>query len=88
MNLRDYYLSTYFRPLLAGIPFALACVGVELLAPTSLVTFAALGVLALPVYVVFVWFIALTAAERSAAGARIRRMLPSRLRAAPPEPSS
>lgn len=88
LNLRDYYVSTYVRPLVAGIPFALACLGVEALAPASLVTFAALGALALPVYALSVWLVALTPAERAAASARVRRLLPAGRRPAPSsEPS-
>ena len=84
LNLRDYYVSTYLRPLLAGVPFALACLGVEALAPASLLTFAALGALALPVYAVSVWIIALRPSQRAEAGVRLRRFLPGRR----PAPSS
>ena len=78
LDLRAYYVSTYLRPMLAGIPFALACLGVETLAPQSLVTFAALGALAMPVYALSVWGIALTPQQRHAAGARLRQLLPGR----------
>ena len=88
LNLRDYYVTTYFRPLLAGVPFALACVGVEALAPASLLTFAALGVLALPVYALSVWVIALRPAQRADARARLRRLMPRpRRRPVPSQPS-
>jgi O-antigen/teichoic acid export membrane protein len=82
LRLGRYYLSTYVRPLLAGLPFAAACVGVEWLAPQSLLTFAALGAAAMPVYAVSAWFLALTADERAGHAARLGGLL--RKRAATP----
>ena len=76
LRLRAYYLSTYLWPFVAGIPFALACVGIEALAPSSLITLAGLGAAALPIYAACVWLIALTREERGLYGSRLSKLLP------------
>ena len=74
VKLRDYYSSTYVKPLLASTPYWLVCLAIErYLAPSSLVTFIAAGVASLPFYLVPCWFLALSAAERQAVLGRIRR---------------
>lgn len=72
LRLSDYYLSVYARPMLAGVPFAAACLGIEWLAPSSLLTLGALGAAAMPIYGLSAWFIALDAGERATHGARLR----------------
>ncbi len=63
--LRDYYVATYVRPLLAALPFAAACWVIRyVVAPTDFIMFFASVALALVAYVIPVWFVALSPAER------------------------
>lgn len=74
ISLWDYYASTYLRPLLAAIPFWAACWWVDaVLRPPDVVRFLVAAALALVVYVVPAWFIALTPAERAHAMNALRR---------------
>jgi O-antigen/teichoic acid export membrane protein len=68
IDLRTYYVSTYLRPFLAAIPFALACWFIAMrIMPANFVSFFASIAVALPLYFVPTWFVALTADERAAA---------------------
>jgi len=61
----DYYLSVYARPLVASIPFWGACWYInKVLAPASLPVFIGAIVLALPVYVIPGFLVALSREER------------------------
>jgi peptidoglycan biosynthesis protein MviN/MurJ (putative lipid II flippase) len=67
IDLREYYLSTYVRPLLASVPFLLACLFVARdIRPESFISFFAFGTAALPIYLVPIWLVALTVDERAA----------------------
>jgi O-antigen/teichoic acid export membrane protein len=77
--LREYYVSTYGRPFLAAVPYALACYYINtFVQPASLLSFFALVAGALVIYVVPCWFVALSAADRRFALARASVVLPSR----------
>jgi len=79
INLREYYVATYVRPLLGALPFAIACWTIDrVVVPADFVTFFASVGLALIVYVVPIWFIALTAAERDRLSFAVRQRLRSR----------
>ena len=68
MDLGEYYVSTYARPLLATTPFVLACLYIaRVVVPANFFSFFASIAVALPLYVVPIWFLALTADERAAA---------------------
>ena len=68
INLREYYLSTYGRPFLAAAPFAAVCWYIaHMVVPGSFFTFFVCMTLAMPAYLLPVWFIALTPSERTAA---------------------
>lgn len=79
IDLRDYYVSTYFRPLLASLPFWAACWFVASdIRPADFPTFFLSVGAALVTYVVPCWFVALSASERSALSNAVRRRLMSR----------
>lgn len=83
LDLRAYYVSTYVRPVLAGIPFLLACLVINReIVPGTFVSFFGFMAAALPVYLVPTWFVALTPAERATAreyvGHRFARRTPAR----------
>jgi len=68
LNLREYYISTYVRPFLAAVPFVAVCWYIaHVVVPAGFLTFFACMTAAMPSYLVPVWFIALTPAERAAA---------------------
>jgi O-antigen/teichoic acid export membrane protein len=68
LDRRAYYLSTYGRPFLAAVPFALACTFIALeLQPTTFVAFFVSIAAALPLYFIPIWLLALTPDERAAA---------------------
>jgi O-antigen/teichoic acid export membrane protein len=76
-NLREYFVWTYVRPLVASVPFWLACFGVErVLAPTTIATFMGYGALTLLAYLPACWLIALSADERIDIGRALRRRVP------------
>jgi O-antigen/teichoic acid export membrane protein len=65
ISMREYYISTYGRPLVAAVPFAAACWAVAFLVePASLLAFFAWGLLTLPVYLLSTWHVGLTGEER------------------------
>jgi O-antigen/teichoic acid export membrane protein len=67
MNVGEYYLSTYVRPLLAATPFALTCLYIaNVIVPASFISFFGFIAAALPLYLVPTWFVALTSDERAA----------------------
>ncbi len=73
ISLRDYYVSTYFRPFLAAVPFTAACYVVDrFVSPASLRSFVPVMVLTLVAYAVPCWYLALTVAERRAVAQRAR----------------
>jgi O-antigen/teichoic acid export membrane protein len=64
--MKDYYVSTYGRPLIASLPFWGACVFIEhVLMPVRLLTFGGAVMAGLTVYAIPSWFLALSADERS-----------------------
>ncbi len=66
IRLGDYYVRTYLRPLLAGVPFAAACWTIaHVIAPASLPPFLACGAAAMVTYLVPAWFIGLSGEERT-----------------------
>ena len=68
MNLGEYYLSTYGRPLLAATPFMLSCLYIaDVIVPAHFISFFGSIAAALPLYFVPIWFVALTSDERAAA---------------------
>lgn len=74
--LREYYVSTYVRPLLAAAPFALVCWYIaRYLTPASFFSFFALIAIAIPFYLVPTWFVALTGEQRAAARSAIGQRL-------------
>ena len=74
IRLRDYYMWTYVRPMIAAVPFAITCWAIDrLLAPRDLVTFMVAGGLSLVTYVVPIAALAMTAEER-AYGASVLRI--------------
>ncbi len=73
ISLREYYVSTYVRPFLSSVPFWFACVAVDRLVPTNLLTFFAYGAVALPAYVVPCWFVALSPDDRQMITKRLTR---------------
>jgi O-antigen/teichoic acid export membrane protein len=78
-NLGAYYVSTYLRPLVAATPFLLACVLIAMeFTPSSFVAFFAWILFALPLYVIPVWSVALTADERATAREYVREKLARR----------
>jgi hypothetical protein len=61
----DYYLSVYVRPLVASIPFWIACWYINsVIAPTLLPVFLGAVILALPLYVFPCYYLALSREER------------------------
>ena len=74
VDLKDYYLSTYLRPLLASIPFWVVCYAIDkVVAPTTLVMFLGTVGAGLIAYVVPCWFAALSEHERQMIGSRFSR---------------
>jgi O-antigen/teichoic acid export membrane protein len=68
MNLGEYYISTYGRPLLAATPFMLSCLYIaDVIVPAHFISFFGLIACALPLYLVSIWFVALTHDERATA---------------------
>ena len=79
IDLRTYYLSTYVRPGLASLPFAAACWYIaQVVVPGGYLSFFAWMTAAMPLYLVPIWFIALTAGERAAARDYIRQRVGGR----------
>jgi O-antigen/teichoic acid export membrane protein len=77
VRLSSYYVSTYGRPLLGAIPFGLACYWINAyIVPASLVTFFASVGAAMPLYLIGVWFVALTIGEREGLAVRVGRVVP------------
>lgn len=85
VDIREYYLSTYFRPFVAALPFAVACwyVG-RVIVPASFLTFFAFIAAVMPLYLVPTWFVALTAEQRGTMRAYVGQRLARRT--AVPEP--
>jgi O-antigen/teichoic acid export membrane protein len=82
LNLREYYMWTYVRPLAASIPFVVTCWTIDrFVSPADLAAFFASVALALITYAAPAWFVALTAPERNRVVEIVRRRLPS---ASPP----
>src|SRR4029453_10075928 len=72
--LKDYYVSTYLRPLLASLPFWLAFSAIDrVVAPTTLVTFLGKVGAGLIAYLVPCWFGALSDDERQMIASRVGR---------------
>ena len=79
IDLRTYYQSTYVRPGLASLPFAAACWYIaQVVVPGGYLSFFAWMTAAMPLYLVPIWFIALTAGERAAARDYIRQRVGGR----------
>ena len=75
VNVWEYFQSTYFWPLVAGIPFALVCLAIErTLAPQTFVTFLASVAAGLPIYAAACWYLAFSAQERSTVAAELGRL--------------
>lgn len=80
IDLREYYLATYGRPFLAAVPLAMVCWYLAaVVVPASFLTFFVGMTVAMPVYIVPVWFIALTASERAAARNYVRQRFGGRV---------
>jgi O-antigen/teichoic acid export membrane protein len=79
IDLREYYLSTYLRPLVASLPFWGTCwlIATEVRPDGFLVFFASVG-LALVTYIVPCWFIVLSGEERATLTAALRQRLLAR----------
>ncbi len=74
IRMRDYYVGTYVRPLLASVPFWVACWAVErFVGPGNLASFLVWGVATLPFYLIPAWFIALSGAEQARLQDFVRR---------------
>jgi O-antigen/teichoic acid export membrane protein len=81
VDLREYYVSTYARPLVAALPFVAVCWYIaDVFVPQSLIAFFVCMVAALPAFAVPSWFIALNDDERTAAREYARSRLPGRRR--------
>jgi O-antigen/teichoic acid export membrane protein len=81
--LKDYYVSTYLRPLLASIPFWVVCYAIDrVVAPTTLVTFLGSVGAGLIAYLVPCWFGALSGDERQMIASRVGK------RRSRPDPAS
>lgn len=79
ISLRDYYASTYLWPFVASVPFIGACWFVNrVVAPHDFLTFFLAVGASLLVYVVPIWFVALTGSERERLTSGVRRRLPNR----------
>lgn len=73
LDLRDYFVWSYVRPLIAVVPFAGLCWVIEhYLAPANLIVFMASVIAALTSYAVPAWFFVLDKNERARA-ARVLR---------------
>jgi O-antigen/teichoic acid export membrane protein len=78
LKLGEYYMWTYLRPLGASVPFIATCWSIErYVRPAHLGTFFVAVAVAMIAYVVPIWFVALTAAERGRVVEIVRRRLPS-----------
>lgn len=78
LDLKEYYVWTYLRPLAASIPFVVACWSIErFVRPASLGVFFVSVAAALIAYAAPGWLLALTAAERAHVVEMVRRRLPS-----------
>jgi O-antigen/teichoic acid export membrane protein len=76
IDLREYYRTIYVRPLLSAVPFAAACWLVRtVIQPADLLSFFGWIALALPVYLVPCWAIALSSPERALVQDAVRRRL-------------
>ena len=74
INLREYYLSIYARPILAAVPFVAVCWYIaHVLVPTNFATFFVAITAAIPVYLVPIWYLALTPRERASARDYVRQ---------------
>ena len=83
--IREYYVSTYVRPLAAALPFAAGCWYIaQVLQPANFFSFFASIAVAMPLYVIPVWFVALTAEQRAAARSYLGQRFAGRTAA--PEP--
>jgi hypothetical protein len=81
VGLREYYVSTYFWPLMASLPFWITCLLIDrMIQPSTLVSFITIGTLSLVAYLVPTWFLALDPAERALVRGRLAR--PARAQAA------
>jgi O-antigen/teichoic acid export membrane protein len=77
LRLRDYYVSTYVRPFIAGLPFAAACYFIAVMvAPASLAMFFVSVAAALPIYAAGCWLVALSSLEREIMLEHMARVLP------------
>ena len=76
INLREYYVSTYFWPFLASLPFWGACwfIASEVQPGDFLTFFLSIGI-ALVTYVIPCWFVVLSGTERSALTGAVRQRL-------------
>lgn len=79
INLRHYYVSTYFRPFLASLPFWGACwfIASEV-RPADFPTFFLSVGIALAAYIVPCWFVALSSDERTGLTTALRHRLAGR----------
>ena len=64
-----FYINTYFRPIIGAIPFFAASYYVSInYAAESLLSFFAIVVALMPVYLVFIWFLSFNKKERAVYG--------------------
>lgn len=68
----DYYMSTYTRPILASIPFCIGCWFINnVIAPKSLLLLFGAIIVALPLYVIPCYYVALSREERKVITGRL-----------------
>jgi O-antigen/teichoic acid export membrane protein len=77
INLRDYYLSTYVRPLAASLPFWAVCWWIaHVVRPANFLTFFVAITAGLVAYVVPCWLVVFSASERAMLAGPVLRRLP------------
>ncbi len=77
MSLSEYVRHSYYGPLLAGVPFAIACfLATFLYTPHSLLALLCEVIVLFPINAIGIWFVALTKQERRSCKERLSVFVP------------